>query len=111
MSLPFEAILAQAPSRLHGRKARAPTGQAARAYRAIMRIANLIVVWDAQSFDPATLSDVTSLPFLPVSLFKTLKLQSVPDSDIVKTMTSSGTTGQQSLVYLDKVTASYQQTW
>ncbi len=50
------------------------------------------------------------LPFLPVRLFKELSLKSVPDEEIVKTMTSSGTTGQAvSKIYLDKNTASNQQ--
>jgi phenylacetate-coenzyme A ligase PaaK-like adenylate-forming protein len=43
-------------------------------------------------------------------LFKDLTLKSIADSDIFKTMTSSGTTGQQvSRIYLDKGTASAQQ--
>ena len=50
------------------------------------------------------------LPFLPVSLFKELDLKSVADEEIVKTMTSSGTTGQRvSKIYLDRNTASMQQ--
>ena len=36
----------------------------------------------------------TDLPFLPVRLFKELELRSVPENDVVKTMSSSGTTGQ-----------------
>ena len=50
------------------------------------------------------------LPFLPVRLFKELELRSVPSKDVVKTMTSSGTTGQRvSKIYLDRETASNQQ--
>ncbi len=50
------------------------------------------------------------IPFLPVRLFKELDLKSVPDESIVKTMTSSGTTGQAvSKIYLDKTTSSNQQ--
>ena len=46
------------------------------------------------------------LPFLPVRLFKTQKLASVPDSEIVKTLTSSGTTGQAvSRIFLDRETS------
>lgn len=60
--------------------------------------------------DLATVSDVSSLPFLPVSLFKKKMLMSISESDIVKTMTSSGTSGQQvSRIYLDKNTARLQQ--
>ena len=50
------------------------------------------------------------LPFLPVRLFKELELKSVSQEDIVKTMTSSGTTGQAvSKIYLDRATSSNQQ--
>jgi phenylacetate-coenzyme A ligase PaaK-like adenylate-forming protein len=49
------------------------------------------------------------LPFLPVRLFKMMDLLSIERNDIVKTMTSSGTTGQTvSKIYLDKETASNQ---
>ena len=54
--------------------------------------------------------DCESIPFLPVRLFKELNLKSVPDGGIVKTMTSSGTTGQAvSKIYLDRATAANQQ--
>ncbi len=50
------------------------------------------------------------IPFLPVQLFKKLELKSVADEDIVKTMTSSGTTGQEvSRIYLDRTTSANQQ--
>ena len=50
------------------------------------------------------------IPFLPVRLFKELQLKSVPQDEVVKTMTSSGTTGQAvSRIYLDRTTASNQQ--
>lgn len=46
------------------------------------------------------------LPFLPVRLFKTLDLVSVEKENVVKTLTSSGTTGQAvSRIYLDRETA------
>jgi len=48
-------------------------------------------------------------PFLPVRMFKEFALQSVADADIHKTMTSSGTSGQQvSRIFLDKGTAARQ---
>lgn len=51
----------------------------------------------------ACLEDV---PYLPVQLFKLMDLVSVPKEDVVKVLTSSGTTGQQvSKIYLDKETA------
>ena len=50
------------------------------------------------------------LPFLPVSLFKGLELKSIPQDNVFKVMTSSGTTGQAvSKIYLDKKAASIQQ--
>lgn len=52
----------------------------------------------------------TDLPFLPVRLFKEFDLKSVPQEEIFKTMTSSGTSGQAvSKIYLDKTTAANQQ--
>lgn len=48
----------------------------------------------------------TDVPYLPVRLFKTLELRSVPMTDVIKTLTSSGTTGQAvSQIYLDRETA------
>ena len=50
-----------------------------------------------------------ALPFLPVRLFKELSLKSVPDEALHRTMTSSGTTGQQvSRIYLDRETSALQ---
>ena len=49
------------------------------------------------------------LPYLPVSLFKTHHLQSIPDEEVFKLLTSSGTTGQAvSRIVLDRVTADLQ---
>ena len=53
---------------------------------------------------------IEEIPFLPVSLFKKMELKSVDEKNIFKTMTSSGTTGQQvSKIFLDKNTANNQQ--
>ena len=55
-------------------------------------------------------SSYYDIPFLPVRLFKDMELKSVPDANVVKIMTSSGTTGQAvSKIYLDRVTAANQQ--
>lgn len=65
---------------------------------------------DAMQIDVNNLPDYEHLPFLPVRLFKELELKSVPKEDVVKTMTSSGTTGQQvSKIFLDRQTSSAQQ--
>ncbi|MBQ3736044.1 MAG: hypothetical protein II855_03820, partial [Candidatus Methanomethylophilaceae archaeon] len=54
--------------------------------------------------------DLEDIPYYPVRLFKNLDLKSVSDEDIVKTLTSSGTTGQKvSRIYLDRTTAVNQQ--
>ena len=46
------------------------------------------------------------LPFIPVRLFKSLDLASVNKEDIVKTLTSSGTSGQAvSKIFLDRETS------
>lgn len=62
------------------------------------------------NFDAEQVNSYEDLPFLPVRLFKELELRSVPEEEVVKTMTSSGTTGQAvSKIYLDRATSSNQQ--
>lgn len=56
----------------------------------------------------ASASSVAELPWLPVRLFKTLELKSIPDDEVFKTLTSSGTTGEVSRIYLDKAAAAEQ---
>jgi phenylacetate-coenzyme A ligase PaaK-like adenylate-forming protein len=52
---------------------------------------------------------VEDLPFLPIRLFKEFELLSVPRGEIIKTMTSSGTSGQAvSKIFLDRTTATNQ---
>ena len=49
---------------------------------------------------------LAEIPFVPVGLFKTHVLRSIPSEDVFKTLTSSGTTGQQvSRIFLDQETA------
>ena len=56
-----------------------------------------------------TFTTLETLPFLPVRLFKHERMSSVPDSEIVKTMTSSGTSGMSvSQIFLDKQTSANQ---
>jgi len=63
--------------------------------------------WDAAAIRSCT--SYEALPFLPVRLFKEYALKSVPDAEVVKTMTSSGTTGQQvSRIFLDRATSAAQ---
>lgn len=62
------------------------------------------------SYEKQSISSYKDIPFLPVRLFKELSLKSVPQDQVVKTMTSSGTSGQTvSKIYLDRITASNQQ--
>ena len=59
--------------------------------------------------DRLRIDRLEDVPFLPVTLFKTHALSSVPESEIVKVLTSSGTTGQEpSRITLDAETASVQ---
>jgi len=58
---------------------------------------------DAMGFEPGAAAAAEDIPMLPVRLFKEYDLRSVEAGAVAKTMTSSGTTGQQvSRIYLDK---------
>ena len=60
-------------------------------------------------FDVNQVSSCADIPFLPVRLFKELDLLSLSRDQIVKTMTSSGTTGQAvSRIFLDRDTSANQ---
>ena len=64
---------------------------------------------DAIGLDMSRLPEYEDLPFLPVRLFKELELCSCEKEEVVKTMTSSGTSGQKvSRIYLDRVTSAAQ---
>jgi len=63
----------------------------------------------AYSVDTGTIVSLEDVPFFPVRLFKSYSLRSVPQSEIIKELTSSGTTSQQvSRIYLDRYTAAAQ---
>jgi hypothetical protein len=51
---------------------------------------------------------ISDLPWLPVRLFKTHELKSIPDDEVFKVLTSSGTTGDVSRIHLDKAAAAAQ---
>ena len=58
----------------------------------------------------ATATSLEDFPYLPVSLFKSNRLVSVPDEDLRITLTSSGTTGQAvSQILVDAETSMRQQ--
>ena len=68
----------------------------------------LIRVLHPTGAEPRSLAD---LPYLPVGLFKSHRLMSIAEDEVFKTLTSSGTTGQQvSRVFLDRTTAQRQTT-
>jgi hypothetical protein len=61
---------------------------------------------DGIGFKIENIYKYSKVPFLPVRLFKLFDLYSIPKDNIVKTMLSSGTTGQAvSKIFLDKETA------
>lgn len=64
----------------------------------------------AVGWQPGTPCTPETVPMLPVSIFKELELRSIPEEEIFKTVTSSGTTGQKvSRICLDAQTAADQQ--
>lgn len=66
-------------------------------------------IMDSIGFAPDKNYTYTDLPFLPAQLLKTIDLYSTPKEKIVKTLFSSGTTGQtRSKVFLDKENAANQ---
>lgn len=59
---------------------------------------------------PEVLDAPEDAPMLPVGLFKELALRSIPEKQVFKTLTSSGTTGQRvARIFLDADTAARQQ--
>ena len=60
-------------------------------------------ILDVMGYSPDVDQDAEEQPMIPVRLFKEYELLSVARQDVVKTMTSSGTSGQAvSKIYLDK---------
>ena len=67
-------------------------------------------ILESIDFDFAKVKSYKDIPFLPVRVFKELELRSVKQDEVVKIMTSSGTTGQAvSKIFLDRVTSANQQ--
>ena len=66
-------------------------------------------ICDNRNFSPEKEFLVQDIPFLPVSLFKTFQLKSVPESEIIKTVYSSATTSNSpSTIFLDQITSKRQ---
>lgn len=67
------------------------------------RCAPYRLILDAYDHDPRVQREAEEQPMLPVRIFKELELLSVPREEVVKLMTSSGTSGQAvSKIFLDK---------
>ncbi len=63
----------------------------------------------AINYLPEKVNRIEDFPYIPVRLFKMFDLLSVPRELVVKTMTSSGTTGQSvSKIFLDRQTSTLQ---
>jgi len=61
-------------------------------------------------YNAENVKNASDIPFFPVRMFKEFELLSVDRSEVFKTLTSSGTTGQSvSKIFLDKKTALAQQ--
>ncbi len=58
-------------------------------------------ILDNLNFDKKKKYTAEELPFLPARLFKHLELKSIADKQIFKVLKSSGTSGQQSKIFLD----------
>jgi len=94
--------------------------QAAREARLLPALINLTddhrarsVAYDrilgATGFGPGFHAErIADLPWLPVRLFKQLELKSIPDSEVFRVLTSSGTTGDVSRIFLDRPAAAAQ---
>lgn len=66
-------------------------------------------VLNSLKYDIQNQQSIETIPFIPVRLFKEYELLSVDRSQVIKTMTSSGTTGQQvSKIFLDRITSTNQ---
>lgn len=66
-------------------------------------------ILDVLGYRRAHVHTPADIPFIPVRLFKEYDLLSVDRSEVVKTMTSSGTSGQRvSKIFLDRATAANQ---
>lgn len=64
----------------------------------------------AIGYNNEEVKSASDIPFFPVRLFKYLELKSIPDENVFKIMTSSGTSGQLvSKIFVDKDTAMIQQ--
>ena len=55
-----------------------------------------------KKFNQIKYKNLDEFPFLSARIFKELELKSIPDKDIFKVLKSSGTSGVQSKIFLNK---------
>jgi len=65
-------------------------------------------ICDGLRFNIGGAVTIEDYPFLPARLFKYHELKSMPDAEIQRVLTSSGTSGKASKIYLDAITAAGQ---
>ncbi len=66
-------------------------------------------ILDSLNYNEKKIKSLADFPFFPIRLFKELKLKSIKDTQVIKTLTSSGTTGQKlSKIFLDLETSKLQ---
>lgn len=63
---------------------------------------------DNRNFDVRKSFNLYDIPYIPVPMFKSLELLSVPRSQIIKTLYSSSTSGKPSKIMIDKITSDNQ---
>jgi Acyl-protein synthetase, LuxE len=110
-----DELLAAAPFSLGGDEKEHALGAALEALVAHHRAACpayarvLDALWPAASAAEGDGDRLAAIPWLPVGLFKTHDLVSVAPDDVVKTLTSSGTSGQaRSRILLDRASTARQ---
>lgn len=62
-------------------------------------------LWSKHNFTPSLIksdADLANMPFIMVHLFKQFELKSCPDAQVALNLTSSGTSGQKSQIFLDQ---------
>lgn len=62
----------------------------------------------SRGFDPRGAYALEDIPYVPAAIFKDTDLRSVPEEQIVRTLSSSATSGRPSTIVLDQVTADRQ---
>jgi len=99
--------LIELPAFAHGRAADGLFAQAMRQSAKIhyKKCPEFRGIWEKAGFSPEKIrsaGDLKKIPFIFVTAFKERRLISTPEKDAVLTLTSSGTSGQKSMIVLDE---------